>query len=96
MIEPSYASPQNVVPIKIGRTGIKNFVTMLNTIFWNSSSTLITYLLLFHAAASPTVIDKNKAEITGIIWGIANLNNTSGSDFRPSTSDTMFINGRIE
>ena len=69
---------------------------MLRTIFWNSSSTLMMYLLLFHAAASPTVIDRNSADITGIICGMLSLKTTSGRLFSPSTSVTMFRNGIIE
>ena len=95
VIEPSYASPQNVVPISHGNTGIKNLVTMLKTICWNSSRRAITVLLLFHAAASPTVIDRNNAEITGIIGLMLSLNTTSGRDFSPSTSEAIFMNGRI-
>ena len=69
---------------------------MLNTIFWNSSRRAIVVLLLFHAAASPTVIDRNSAEITGIICGMLSLKSTSGRLFNPSTSETMFRNGIIE
>ena len=51
---------------------------------------------MFQAAASPTVIERNKADITGIIWGIARANTTLGRAFNPSTSETIFINGNIE
>ena len=38
---PSYASVQKVVPMSSGSTGIRNFVTIERTIFWNSSRMLV-------------------------------------------------------
>ena len=68
---------------------------MLRTICWNSSSTFVMALLLFHAAARPTMTEKNNADMTDMICGIVSSNTTFGSSFNPSTSGLMFRNGRI-
>ena len=78
-----------------GRTGITNFVTMLSTTVWNSSSRLMMVLLRFQAAASPTRTERNRADMTGMICGMESLNTTSGRDFSPSAAVLMFRNGRI-
>ena len=71
------------------------FVTMDRTICWNSSRTPVISLLLFHAAARPTMMEKVSADMTDMICGMASWNTTSGSSFSPSTSGLMFRCGRI-
>ena len=72
-----------------------NRVTMERTTCWNSSSTPVISLERFHAAARPTRIEKNRADITGMIWGIVSSNTTPGNSFRPSTSGLIFKCGKI-
>ena len=72
-----------------------NFVTILRTIFWNSSRTPVISLLLFQVAARPTITEKNSADMTGMICGIVSSNTTGGSSLRPSTSGLMFRKGKI-
>ena len=95
VILPSYARVAKVVPIRTGSTGITNFVTMLSTTFWNSSKIPVISSLLFHAAARPTMIEKKRALITGIIAGIESWNTSCGNSLRPSTSGVILICGSI-
>ena len=88
-MEPSYAREQNVNPINNGRIGIKILDTMESTIFWNSSNIPVINFALFHAAASPIIIENTSALITGMICGIESSNTISGSSFSPSTSVTI-------
>ena len=87
---------QKVVPIKSGSTGIRNFVTIESTIFWNSSSRLVVYSAWFQTAARPTVTEKKRAVITVITGGICSWKMTSGSSRSPSTFGLIERCGKIE
>ena len=89
VIVPSYASEQNVRPIKNGRIGMMILETIARTTFWNSSKKAAIKSAFVHAAASPSKIDKTSALITGIICGMESSNTTSGSVFSLSAAELI-------